>query len=64
MAPSPIRDVVMFVVLSVPPPPEMTGALSPDSSESLADAEILFPDVLVGAECLAWDDDGELNILC
>eukprot|EP00117_Sycon_ciliatum_P045041 scpid46757/ scgid32416/ Adipocyte plasma membrane-associated protein len=44
----------------VPPPPEMTGALSPDSSESLADAEILFPDVLVGAECLAWDDDGML----
>eukprot|EP00117_Sycon_ciliatum_P044502 scpid79428/ scgid3504/ Adipocyte plasma membrane-associated protein len=45
---------------SLPDAPPLTGALSPNFAESIADAELLFADVLNGAECLEWDEMGTL----
>eukprot|EP00117_Sycon_ciliatum_P048867 scpid68426/ scgid34728/ Adipocyte plasma membrane-associated protein len=44
---------------SLPPPP-LTGVLSAESAESLADAELLFPKLFNAPECQAWDEDGAM----
>ena len=57
---SAVRCVVF--VCSLPDAPPLTGTLSPNFAESIADAELLFADVLNGAECLEWDEMGTLVV--
>ena len=37
-----------------------TGPMAVDAAESMADAELMFPELWRGTECFAWDADGEL----